>query len=56
MKLKQSPDDFVVVELTDVVGGANGQFALYRLDKVGWTTLDYQKISRRKKWKPFTPG
>ena len=40
MKLKQQPDDFRVEELTDAAGGESGPFALYRLDKIGWTTSD----------------
>jgi len=40
MKLKQSPDDFVVEEQTEVVPTAQGDYAFYRLDKVGWTTVD----------------
>lgn len=40
MKLKQQPGDFRVEELSAVVGGAAGEFALYRLDKTGWTTPD----------------
>ena len=40
MKLKQQPDDFFVEELTDVQPGEAGEFALYRLDKRGWTTPD----------------
>jgi tRNA pseudouridine13 synthase len=39
MKLKQSPDDFQVEEITDVSAAA-GPFALYRLEKRGWTTPD----------------
>lgn len=37
MKLKQSPGDFHVEELTDVVP-TSGPYALYRLEKTGWTT------------------
>lgn len=40
MKLKQSPDDFQVEELTDVVAGDDGPFAFYRLTKSSWTTPD----------------
>ena len=40
MKLKQHPADFRVEELTPVVPGDTGEFALYRLDKTGWTTPD----------------
>ena len=40
MKVKQTPDDFRVEELSDVTPGQRGEFALYRLDKTGWTTLD----------------
>lgn len=48
MKLKYSPDDFRVDELTDVVPGEAGQFALYRLDKTGWTTPDALAAVRRR--------
>ncbi len=48
MKLKQQPDDFRVEELTDVVAGAAGEFALYRLDKTGWTTPDALSAIRRR--------
>lgn len=48
MKVKQLPEDFQVVELTDVVPQETGSFAFYRLDKVGWTTPDaFQAIRRR---------
>lgn len=50
MKLKQTPEDFHVEELTDVVPGASGPFGFYRLEKVGWTTPDaLQAVCRR--WK-----
>lgn len=48
MKLKQQPDDFRVEELTDVVPGPTGEFALYRLDKTGWTTPDAVAAVRRR--------
>ncbi len=48
MKLKQSPADFRVEELTDVVPASAGPFALYRLDKVGWTTPDALAAVRRR--------
>jgi len=47
MKIKQAPDDFVVEELTDVAP-STGPFALYRLDKVGWTTNDALDVARRR--------
>jgi tRNA pseudouridine13 synthase len=50
MKLKQSPDDFQVEEVTGVVAGAEGPFALYRLEKRGWTTPDALAAVRRR-WK-----
>jgi tRNA pseudouridine13 synthase len=40
MKLKQSPDDFRVEERTDLVPQPTGPFALYRLEKRGWSTPD----------------
>lgn len=49
MKLKQSPDDFVVEELTDTQPVDRGPFALYRLDKTGWTTPD-ALIAIRRRW------
>jgi tRNA pseudouridine13 synthase len=48
MKVKQSPDDFVVEELTDVQPLQQGWFAFYRLDKIGWTTPDALHVIRRK--------
>jgi tRNA pseudouridine13 synthase len=48
MKLKQQPEDFRVEELTDAVGAAAGEFALYRLDKTGWTTPDALAAVRRR--------
>jgi tRNA pseudouridine13 synthase len=50
MKLKQSPDDFRVEELTDVVPSDRGPFALYRLEKRGWSTPDALSAVRRR-WK-----
>ena len=47
MKLKQSPADFRVEELTDRAPTA-GQFALYALHKVGWTTPDALSVVRRR--------
>jgi len=47
MKLKQIPEDFRVEELTEVVPGPNGEFALYRLEKVNWTTPDALQIVSR---------
>src|SRR6185369_14992501 len=48
MKLKQQPEDFRVEELTDAAGGGAGPFALYRLDKTGWTTPDALDAVRRR--------
>jgi len=48
MKLKQTPGDFLVEELTDVRAGERGSFALYRLDKTGWTTPDALQIIGRR--------
>jgi tRNA pseudouridine13 synthase len=48
MKLKQSPDDFVVEELTDTLPVERGPFALYRLDKTGWTTPDALAVVKRR--------
>jgi tRNA pseudouridine13 synthase len=49
MIVKQQPDDFFVEELTQVVPG-QGPFALYRLEKRGWTTPDALQAIRRR-WK-----
>jgi tRNA pseudouridine13 synthase len=48
MKLKQQPDDFQVEELTDVVPQPQGAFALYRIEKRGWSTLDALAAIRRR--------
>lgn len=48
MKLKQDPDDFQVEELTDVLPGEAGPFALYRLAKRGWSTPDALAALRRR--------
>src|SRR4051794_4624058 len=48
MKLKQRPEDFRVEELTAAAGGEAGEFALYRLDKTGWTTPDALAAVRRR--------
>ncbi|MFQ3650504.1 MAG: tRNA pseudouridine(13) synthase TruD [Gemmataceae bacterium] len=50
MKLKQSPDDFLVEEQTDVLPGGSGNYAFYRLEKVNWTTPDALSLIRRR-WK-----
>jgi tRNA pseudouridine13 synthase len=50
MKLKQQPEDFQVEELTDVVPTGAGPFALYRLEKQGWSTPDALAAVRRR-WK-----
>jgi tRNA pseudouridine13 synthase len=50
MKLKQQPDDFRVEEITDVAPSVAGPFALYRLEKSGWTTPDALAALRRR-WK-----
>jgi tRNA pseudouridine13 synthase len=48
MKLKQQPDDFQVEEVTAVQPGTAGPFALYRLEKRGWSTLDALAMVRRR--------
>ena len=48
MKLKQTPDDFQVEEVTDVIPSDTGSFAFYRLDKSGWTTPDALEIVRKR--------
>jgi tRNA pseudouridine13 synthase len=53
MKLKQHPDDFQVEEITDVQPGPQGDHALYRMEKRGWSTPDALAALRRR-WK-LTP-
>jgi tRNA pseudouridine13 synthase len=48
MKLKQQPDDFRVEEITDVAPSDAGPFALYRMEKRGWTTPDALAALRRR--------
>src|SRR5947209_9659644 len=48
MKVKQQPEDFQVEELTDVVPTGQGAFALYRLEKRGWSTPDALAAIRRR--------
>jgi tRNA pseudouridine13 synthase len=48
MKIKRQPEDFQVEELTDLVPGSAGPFALYRLEKTGWTTPDSLQAIRRR--------
>jgi tRNA pseudouridine13 synthase len=48
MKIKRLPEDFEVEELTDVVPGSEGAFALYRLEKSNWTTPDALGVIRRR--------
>jgi tRNA pseudouridine13 synthase len=50
MKLKQQPEDFQVEEVTAVRPVAEGPFALYRLEKQGWSTPDALAALRRR-WK-----
>jgi tRNA pseudouridine13 synthase len=50
LKLKQQPEDFFVEELTDFKPGAAGDFALYRLEKRGWTTPD-AVLAIRRRWR-----
>lgn len=48
MKIKQRPEDFQVEELTDVAPGERGDFALYRMEKRGWSTPDAIQAVRRR--------
>jgi tRNA pseudouridine13 synthase len=48
MHIKQSPDDFRVMELTSVQPGTHGDYALYSLQKRGWTTSDALAAVRRR--------
>jgi tRNA pseudouridine13 synthase len=47
-KVKQHPDDFQVEEITRVTPGSDGPFALYQLEKSGWTTPDALAVIRRR--------
>jgi tRNA pseudouridine13 synthase len=47
MKLKQQPDDFHVEEIT-TISPTQGPFALYRLEKRGWSTPDALAALRRR--------
>ncbi len=46
MKIKQSPDDFRVEEVTEVQP-SGGAFSLYQMAKQGWTTHDVVRAIRR---------
>ncbi len=48
MHIKQNPTDFRVEERTNVCPGPVGDFALYRLEKRGWTTPDALAAVRRR--------
>jgi tRNA pseudouridine13 synthase len=48
MKVKQRPDDFHVEEITDIAPGDRGAFALYRMEKRGWSTPDALAALRRR--------
>jgi len=48
MKVKQIPADFVVEEKTSLNLEGGGAFALYRLEKTGWTTPDALGVVRRR--------
>src|SRR5437660_12787580 len=48
MKLKQSPEDFRVEELSNALPGREGDFSFYRLEKSGWTTPDALQAIRRR--------
>jgi tRNA pseudouridine13 synthase len=47
MKLKQQPDDFQVEEIS-AISPSEGPFALYRLEKRGWSTPDALAAVRRR--------
>ncbi|MCS7022898.1 MAG: tRNA pseudouridine(13) synthase TruD [Gemmataceae bacterium] len=48
MKLRQKPQDFQVEEVTQAVPEPQGDYAFYRLDKTGWTTVDALAVVRRR--------
>ncbi len=50
MKLKQAPEDFRVEELSPDLCSPVGEFAVYSLEKTGWTTPDAIAAIRRR-WK-----
>ena len=59
MKLKQEPEDFRVEEIGDPRLNESGEFALYRLDKRGWTTPDALNAVRRRwqiEWQRLSYG
>lgn len=47
MMIKRLPQDFQVEELTDLRPRQQGAHALYRLEKIGWTTPDALHMIRR---------
>ena len=59
MKLKRLPEDFQVEELTGVTPTEDGPYALYRLEKEGWTTPDALDAVRRRwnvEWRRVSYG
>lgn len=50
MIIKQRPEDFRVVEETDLAPQGQGTFSFYVLEKKGWTTADALALVRRR-WK-----
>ena len=40
LKIKVVPEDFIVEELADLPLTHTGEFAVYRLTKRGWNTVD----------------
>lgn len=48
MKLKQSPEDFRVEEVSSASPSWEGSFSFYRLEKTGWTTPDALQAIRRR--------
>jgi tRNA pseudouridine13 synthase len=48
MHIKQTPDDFHVEERIAIEPGPDGDYALYRLEKRGWTTSDALAAVRRR--------
>ncbi len=47
MKIKSTPEDFQVEELTEIQPGKEGEQAFYRLEKRGWSTVDVLGAIRR---------
>ncbi len=54
MKIKATPEDFIVDEMTDVVPVKSGDFGLFLLEKRGWNTVDLLRRLSRELDIPFS--